>query len=243
MDIAVLTMIAMTALFSATATVEMLPLPFAIAARHGWRSAWLGAAGALTALIAIGALSVTAVDFFPADSVRFIAAACVLGVGLQWLQGMVRYYARLAPLRYGAQSYRAALGALSSDDGSDGGLLAAWALRSTFLRGLTFVVIVVAIGEQQTASVPLAVGVATATALVTGTILAAIRFRGVERVDHGIRTLAAILMTSSGILWSRQDLGIARLDDQLGVVLFAALLIPLACALIIAGRSAALRST
>ncbi|MHB8191484.1 MAG: COG4280 domain-containing protein [Ferrimicrobium sp.] len=193
--------------FLATAVemVEALTIVLAVAATKGWRSATLGALGAVGLLAVMsGIFGQALVYYVPIDSLRVVVGSILLIFGLQWLRKAILRAAGVKAMHDEAAIYKREVAELSSDVDAQGVLIA---FKGVLLEGLEVVVIVITLGASAHA-----IGVAALSALAAFVVVGGVGLM-LARVLSGVpenkmKMAVGIMLTSFGTYWGAAGLGI-----------------------------------
>lgn len=229
-------------------TVEATTIVMAMGFTRGWRSAVLGTIVALIALtIFTMAAGYALTRWLPEAALQLVIGTLLLIFGLQWLRKAVYRASGRKALhdedRIYADEVAAAKAAGEARSAVDMfGFMVSF--KGVFLEGLEVVFIVLTFGLSAD-NVPAAI-YGAAAAVVAVSIVAVLARRPLSMVpENTLKFGVALLLTSFGIFWSVEGLGIFRAGRQslafpgadLAILYFLALVIVLAWSLIkILGR-------
>ena len=214
-----------TFLASAVEMVEALTIVLAVGITRGWRSALLGAGGALGTLVVVVAVLGPALTSVPLNALRIVVGAVLLVFGLQWLRKAVLRAAGLRPLHDEDAVYAAEVREARS--AARTGAPVDWyaftlAFKGVLLEGLEVALIVVTFGSAGGHYLLAAAGAAGAfvAVAVAGTIV----HRPLSRVpENTLKFAVGVMLTSFGVFYGGEGAGIAWPGGEaalLGVVAF-----------------------
>ncbi len=207
--------------------VEALTIVLAIGATRGWRSALSGAAGALLVLCLAVAIVGSSLAKIPIATLRLGVGAFLVVFGLQWLQKAIRRAGGVKAIHdenaIFANSERDAQSVARPARGADW-----YAMTTTFkcvlLEGLEVVLIVVSFGSAQHHLALASLGAASAVVIVTGAGIAI--HKPLAKVpENTLKLVVAMVLTTFGILWTSEGLGLALGSGQLPLVVILAFVI------------------
>lgn len=195
--------------------VEALTIVVAVGTTRGWRSALEGAAAAVGVLVVLAAaVGVPLVRYVPLGAIRVVVGTLLLVMGESWLTKAV--------LR--ASGHRAAhdenlIFAKTVSDLNDGegpssrrdGVGFGVAFKGVFLEGIEVAIIVVSLGGSQhrLGLAAAAAAAAAAVALVVVGAVGAVVARQLSEVPENlIKWGVGIMLTSLGVFWMGEGVGI-----------------------------------
>jgi Ca2+/H+ antiporter, TMEM165/GDT1 family len=201
------------AVFAACAVemVEALTIVVAVGTTRGWRSALEGAAAAVGVLVVlVAAVGVPLVRYVPLGAIRVVVGTLLLVMGESWLTKAV--------LR--ASGHRAAhdedlIFAKTVSDLNDGegpssrrdGVGFGVAFKGVFLEGIEVAIIVVSLGGSQH-RLGLAAAAAAVALVVVGAVGAVVARQLSEVPENLIKWGVGIMLTSLGVFWMGEGVGI-----------------------------------
>ncbi len=182
----------------------------AVGTVRGWRSALLGTAGGLAALIALVVILGPALGVIPVTVLQVVIGLLLLLFGLNWLRKAVLRAAGVIPLhdeRGAFASATVALGRTGAATSSRWDTIAIiTSFKAVILEGLEVVFIVLAVGAAGHLIVPASLGAAGAGIAVA---LAAVALRRpLARVpENTLKLSVGVLLGSFGTFWIGEGLG------------------------------------
>ncbi len=192
--------------------VEALTVVLAVGAVRGWRSALIGTAAALAALLMIVLLLGPLLTRIPLGDVQLVVGGLLLLFGLRWLRKAILRASGVIPLHDEAATYARQTGSLSSAGPADGGwdtVAIATAFKITMLEGLEVVFIVVAVGSGGVGLlIPASIG--AAAALLAVAALGLVLHRPLSMVpENTLKFSVGVLLAAFGTFWVGEGLGLA----------------------------------
>ena len=219
---------AMTAAFLASLVeaVEALTIVLAVASVRGWRPAGLGAIGGLALLALIVAGLGPLLDRIPLHLLQFAIGVLLLLFGMRWLRKAALRAAGIIPLHDEAAAFATETAELREQASRHAARLD-WlaglaSFKAVLLEGLEVVFIVIAVSAGRGLLVPASVGALSACLLVAGIGFAI--HRPLARVPENTLKLAVgVMLSSFGVFWTGEGLGVPWPGADLAIVAFAAL--------------------
>ena len=209
-----------TFLASVVEFVEALTIVLVVGATINWRTALWGAAAAALTLAALVAVFGTAlVQFVPIETLRLIVGVILILFGMKWLKKSILRYSGLKALHDEEAIYEEEMRALEARGealpNKINGFGFATSYKSVLLEGLEVAFIVISVGSSSAANnvdkggtlLSAALGATLAGILVIG---AGVAIRGpLTRVpENTLKFVVGIMLTSFGIFWGGEGLGI-----------------------------------
>lgn len=209
-----------TFLASVVEFVEALTIVLVVGATINWRTALWGAAAAALTLAALVAVFGTAlVQFVPIETLRLIVGVILILFGMKWLKKSILRYSGLKALHDEEAIYEEEMRALQARGealpNKINGFGFATSYKSVLLEGLEVAFIVISVGSSSAANnvdkggtlLSAALGATLAGILVIG---AGVAIRGpLTRVpENTLKFVVGIMLTSFGIFWGGEGLGI-----------------------------------
>ena len=213
-------------LASLVEVVEAFTIVLAVGTVQGWRPALTGAGAALVVLAIVVAVLGPALGTIPIHILQLVIGILLLLFGLRWLRKAVlraaghvalhdedKIYARQAAELEDAARRRAQqldwLAGITS-------------FKAVLLEGTEVVFIVIAVGAARGLIVPASLGAFAAVVLVA--IVGLFVHRPLARVpENTLKYVVGILLTSYGVFWTGEGLGIDWPGADLALVAFALL--------------------
>ncbi len=219
---------AMTAAFLASLVeaVEALTIVLAVATVRGWRPAGLGAVGGLALLGLIVAALGPLLDRVPLHFLQLAIGVLLLLFGIRWLRKAALRAAGLIPLHDEAKAFAAETAELreqaSRHEARLDWLAGLASFKAVLLEGLEVVFIVIAVSAGRGLLVPASLGALAACLLVAGIGLAI--HRPLARVpENALKLAVGVMLSSFGVFWTGEGLGVPWPGADLAIVVFAAL--------------------
>lgn len=204
--------------------VEAVTILMAVGATREWREAWIGATAAVVVLgtaVTVGGLPL--IRFVPVSLLRVGVGMMALYVGATWLKKAILRAAGRKAKHDEDVIYAETVASLRRSRRR--GLVVAF--NGVLVEGVEVVVIVTSMGVAQRRLGLAAVAALSAVAVVT--VVAAILARQLSKVpENAIKMLVGVLVTSFGIFWLGEGLGLnwpaadASVVGVVGVVAAAA---------------------
>jgi len=225
------TLILVLAVFGASTVemVEALTIVVAAGVSRGWRSALEGAATAVVVLaVLVGVVGVPLIHYIPIATLRVVVGALLLVLGLSWLRKAILRSSGHKALHDEDEIYAETVRSLQSDGAEQAGhtktrdgIAFAVAFKGVFLEGTEVVLIVVSLGASQHRLGLAALAAAAAALLVT--VLGVVITRQLSEVpENTIKTGVGIMLTSFGVFWVGEGVGINWPGDDLAIPVLVA---------------------
>jgi uncharacterized membrane protein len=219
---------AVTAAFLASIVevVEAFTILLAVATLRGWRPAALGATGGLLLLAGIVLLLGPLLDRIPIYSLQLAIGILLLLFGMGWLRKASLRAAGIIPLHdedaiFAAETAQLGGRALTQRRNLDW-MAGITALKAVLLEGLEVVFIVVAVGAGRGLLMPASLGALAACALVLAA--GAVIHRPLSHVpENTLKFGVGVMLSSFGVFWTGEGLGVTWPGQDLALLLFAAL--------------------
>ncbi len=219
---------AIAAAFAASAVefVEAFTIVLAVATLRGWRPAGAGTIAALAILallvMALGPL----LEFAPLHLLQFIIGVLLLLFGMGWLRKAILRAAGVMALHDEDAIFaeeRAALAAeVKGRQTSQDWIAGIAAFKAVLLEGLEVVFIVIAVGAGRGLIGPASLG--ALAALVVVVIAGALVHKPLSRVpENTLKFGVGVMLSSFGVFWTGEGLGIAWPGGDLMLLVNAAL--------------------
>jgi len=216
--------------------VEALTIVLAVGLARGWRQALSGAAWAVAALAAIVAVARPLLQWLePLPAFHIVVGAAAIYLGYGWLRKAVERAAGTRALRDEAAAFEHHHASLKDADGRAAFVAA---FNGTFIEGTEVVFIVLAIGASAAGALSWAAFGGLGALAVVVIVGAALRAPLQHVPENLMKFVVGVLLTTFGIFWVGEGLGIAWWHDDIAVLYLGALV--LAAAL---GTVAVLRRT
>jgi len=205
---------AIAAAFAASAVefVEAFTIVLAVATFRGWRPAGVGALAALAILAVLVAALGPLLEFAPLQFLQLIIGILLLLFGLGWLRKAILRTAGIIALHDEEKIFddeTAALAAeMKSSQTSQDWIAGIAAFKAVLLEGLEVVFIVIAVGAGRGLLIPASFGALGALVIVL--IAGSIIHKPLSRVpENTIKFGVGIMLSSFGVFWTGEGLGIA----------------------------------
>jgi uncharacterized membrane protein len=204
----------------AVEAVEALTIVLAVGVTRSWRSALTGVGAAAATLAVIVAALGPALGTLPIDALRVVVGALLLVFGLQWLRKAVLRAAGLKALHDEDKAFAsetdAARTAARTGSGFDGYSFTI-AFKGVLLEGLEVAFIVVTFGSSQ-GNVPLAAAAALAAFVIVAVVGVLVRAPLSRVPENTIKFVVGVLLTSFGIFWAGEGIGVDWPGDDLALL-------------------------
>jgi uncharacterized membrane protein len=191
--------------------VEALTIVLAVGSTRSWRSALVGAGGAVLVLAAATAILGPRLTSLPIDTLRLVVGGLLLIFGLQWLRKAILRSAGLKALHDEEEIFEQEVAAARAAGTRHEGLDAysfTIAFKGVLLEGLEVVFIALTFGANQD-RVALAAGAAVAAVLLVAAIGVAIRTPLAKVPENALKLSVGVMLTSFGIFWGAEGAGAA----------------------------------
>lgn len=205
--------------------VEAATIVLAVGTVRGWRSAFLGTALALAALVLLVAALGPALAHLPERALQLVVGLLLLLFGMRWLRkAMLRAAGRL-PLHDEGAVFRSETANLrlarASERWGVEPVAAATAFKGVLLEGVEVAFLVLAVAAGSPALVlPAALGALAAALLVV--VAAVIVHRPLSRVpENTLKFGVGVIISAFGIYWTGEGLGIAWPGHDLALAVIA----------------------
>jgi uncharacterized membrane protein len=209
------------AVFGACAVeaVEALTIVLAAGVTRGWRSAIEGTVVALVVLAAlVGAVGVPLVHYVPIAALRTVVGALLLVLGLQWLRKAILRASGHKALHDEDAIYAETVRELSGERRSGRDAMGfTVAFKGVFLEGMEVVLIVLTLGASARRLGVASAAAGAAIVLVTAVGLAVARQLS-EVPENTIKTFVGIMLTSFGVFWTGEGIGVHWLGSDLWIL-------------------------
>lgn len=219
-------------LASLVEAVEALTVILAVATVRGWRPAAVGLCAGLAALSAIVLLLGPALDRIPLHLLQIVIGVLLLLFGLRWMRKAILRAAGFIALQDAAfAAETSALRGLRDRKATRLDRIATLtAFKAVLLEGLEVVFVVVALGaERGMLSAAVGAGVACIAVLLLGLAI----HRPLARVpENALKFVVGVLLSTFGVFWTGEGLGIAWPGADLAIIVFAAVFLGTGCAAI-----------
>jgi uncharacterized membrane protein len=199
-----------TALAAGVEWVEALTIVLAVGLFKGWRTAFVGLALGLVALVALVALfGVTITSRVSIDAARTLVGVFLLLFGLKWLHKAILRSSGLKSLHDEAKTFEETKQMLVASGSRHSGVDRVGVTTSfggVFLEGLEVVFIVVALGGLQ--NIPAAALGAVASLLIVGVAGVVFRHPLTRVPENTMKYVVGIMLTSFGTFFTGEGIGV-----------------------------------
>ncbi len=216
--------------------IEALTIVLATGITRGWRSALMGMAVALVALIAIIVILGPAIALIPLDALRIVIGTLLLIFGLQWLRKAILRASGLKSQRNEDAIFQREIDELKAPSAPRtdwAGFVVAF--KGVFLEGLEVAFIVVTFGGSAH-DLPLAAlgaGLAILAVIIAGVVLR----RPLSNIsENTLKFSVGLLLTAFGTFWSGEGIGVLWPGEDLMLIILLVAYGLLAWGLVIALR-------
>lgn len=213
--------------------VEALTIVLAVGTTRGWRPALLGAAAGAVLLTLLVLLLGPALLIIPIEVLQLVVGVLLLLFGMRWLRKAILRSGGVIALHDEALIYDAKTRQLRDAGSVSVGGVDVIGFITTFkavvLEGLEVVFIVIAIGAGGGMLLPAGLGAAAALALVV--VLGLAVHQPLARMpENTLKFTVGILITSFGIFWIGEGLGLAWPGDEWSLLWLALVMLAVSLA-------------
>jgi len=226
-------------LASAVEFVEAFTLVLVAGITVNWRSAIVGALGAVATLaVIIATLGVALVTLVPIEVLRFVIGFLLLLFGLKWLKNAIQRYSGLKLLHDEEAIYAANLAEARARGENRGRRLDPFGVvlsyKSVLQEGLEVAFIVISFGGSGANGIGLATLGAAAAGLLVILVGALVRAPLQRIPENTLKFIVGIMLTTFGTFWSGESFGINWPLSDLFLLILAALYLVVSLLLITA---------
>ena len=212
-------------LASIVEVVEAFTIILAVGVLRGWRPAIAGTLAGLAVLAVIVLALGPVLDRIPLQPLQLTIGILLLLFGMGWLRKAILRSAGVIPLHDELAAYQAEHANLSEAAArqatSLNWLAGMTAFKALLLEGLEVIFIVIAVGSGRGLTWAAALGALAACVLVM--IVGLIVHKPLSRVpENTLKFAVAIMLSSFGVFWTGEGLGIAWPGQDLMLFFFAA---------------------
>lgn len=189
--------------------VEALTIVLAVGLVRGWKSAFVGLAAALVALIAlIAGFGIAITSHVSINAARTVVGVFLLLFGLKWLYKAILRSSGLRSLHDEAKTFRETREMLESSRGRGGidRIGISTSFGGVFLEGLEVVFIVVALGGLENVASAI-VGALVSLVVVAGAGIA-LRTPLTQVPENTMKYVVGIMLTSFGTFFAGEGIGV-----------------------------------
>lgn len=203
--------------------VEAFTIVLAVATMRGWKPALLGAAAGLAVLGLLILLLGPLLDRVPLHLLQLVIGILLLLFGMGWLRKAILRAAGVIALHDEAAIFRSRQAQLKTGGKAALGWVAGLgAFKAVLLEGLEVVFIVIAVGAGSGLLWPAAMGALAACACI-GAIGILVRKPLANMPENTLKFGVGVMLSSFGVFWTGEGLGIDWPGRDLALLLFAAL--------------------
>ncbi len=214
--------------------VEALTIVLVVGATLNWKTAlWGAAAAAATLAVLVAIFGTTLITFIPIEVLRLIVGVILIMFGLKWLKKAIMRYGGLKALHDEEAIYEEEMLAIKARGetipDTINGYGFATSFKSVLLEGLEVAFIVISFGSsattpsQEKGSALLAASVGAALAgLLVIVVGALIRSPLTKVPENTLKFMVGIMLTSFGLFWGGEGLGIEWPLSDLTIIIFIA---------------------
>lgn len=218
-------------LASIVEAVEALTIVLAVATVRGWRPAGFGALVGLATLICLVLLFGPILDRIPLHFLQLAIGVLLLLFGMRWLRKAILRAGGIIPLHDEAKAFVTKTGELRNQaarhEAQLDWLAGITSFKAVLVEGLEVVFIVIAVGAGHGMMVPASFG-ALAACLLVGCV-GLIIHRPLARVpENTLKFVVGVMLSSFGVFWTGEGLGIAWPGEDLAILIFAAFFLMIA---------------
>ena len=190
--------------------VEALTVVLAVGSVRGWRSALLGAGGAILTLLVIVAVLGSALTKVPLYLLQIVIGCLLLLFGLRWLRKAILRSAGKLPLHDETAAFAKNTNAMRQHAVSGGwdSIAFAAAFQITMLEGTEVVFIVIAIGAGG-AGLFFPASLGALAALIVVSLLGLALHRPLARVPENLlKFIVGVILSAFGTFWVGEGFGL-----------------------------------
>jgi Ca2+/H+ antiporter, TMEM165/GDT1 family len=206
--------------------VEALTIVLAVATLRGWRPAACGTITALGVLAALIVMLGSLLAYLPLPPLQLAIGILLLLFGMGWLRKAVLRAAGIIPLHDEAAIFAAETAQLAQPGdrrlSSFDWIAGLTAFKAVLLEGLEVVFIVVAAGAARGLIWPASLGALVACLLIAA-LGVAIRRPLAKVPENTLKFGVGVMLSSFGVFWTGEGLGIAWPGQDLALPVFALL--------------------
>jgi len=212
----------LAAVFAASAVemVEALTIVVASGVTRGWRSALEGAAAAVgVLLVLVVAVGVPLVHYVPLSTLRIVVGTLLLAMGVSWLRKAILRGSGHKAAHDEDEIFEETVAELADGQTPPSGRSSvgfAVAFKGVFLEGIEVAIIVISLGGSQHRLGLAAAGAGAALVVVAGVgLVLARQLREVP--ENLIKWGVGIMLTSLGVFWMGEGVGIHWPGNDLAI--------------------------
>jgi uncharacterized membrane protein len=204
--------------------VEAFTIVLAVATMRGWKPALLGAAAGLVVLGFLILLLGPLLDRVPLHLLQLVIGVLLLLFGMGWLRKAILRAAGVIALHDEAAIFRSEQAQLqrAGGEGALGWVAGLAAFKAVLLEGLEVVFIVIAVGAGRGLLWPASLGALAACACIAAVGIL-VRKPLANVPENTLKFGVGIMLSSFGVFWTGEGLGIDWPGQDLALLLFVAL--------------------
>lgn len=215
--------------------VEALTIVLAVGAVRGWRSALLGTAASLAALMLLVAVAGPALARIPLPVAQLVVGTLLLLFGMRWLRKAVLRAAGILPMHDEAQAFTTQTEALRRQAGPSDKSIDAVAFATAFkivmLEGIEVVFIVIAIGASGRLILPASIGAGLALLVVVA--LGVWLHRPLANVpENSLKFGVGVMLAAFGTFWAGEGIGLSWPGDDWAILALIGVFVVVALAMV-----------
>ncbi|QND44312.1 TMEM165/GDT1 family protein (plasmid) [Rhizobium lusitanum] len=213
-------------LASIVEVVEAFTIILAVGTLRGWRPAIAGTLAGLVVLALIVIILGPLLDQVPLDALQLVIGVLLLLFGLGWLRkailrsaGVIALHDEITAFANERMTLEDAARRHATSANWLGGITA---FKAMLLEGLEVIFIVIAVGSGRGLIAPAAIGAGIACLIVLA--VGAVIHKPLSRVpENTLKFGVAIMLSSFGVFWTGEGLGIKWIGQDLMLFVFAAI--------------------
>ncbi|MFL6795778.1 MAG: COG4280 domain-containing protein [Xanthobacteraceae bacterium] len=216
--------------------VEALTIVLAVATVRGWRPAGVGAAGGLVLLFLMVLVLGPLLQFVPLHLLQLLIGVLLLLFGMRWLRKAMLRAAGVIPLHDEAAAFATETEELRvqarRQESRLNWIAGLTSFKAVLLEGLEVVFIVIAVGSGRR-ELLVAAGVGALAACLLVVAVGLVVHRPLARVpENTLKFAVGVMLSAFGIFWTGEGLGVAWPGGDLAILVFAAVFLGTALALV-----------
>jgi Ca2+/H+ antiporter, TMEM165/GDT1 family len=221
-------------LASVVEVVEAFTIVLVVGTLRGWKPAALGTGAALAVLATLVIVLGPLLDRVPLSVLQLIIGIMLLLFGMGWLRKAILRSAGIIPLHdedlIFATETAGLIAETRSSQNSQDWIAGLAAFKAVLLEGLEVVFIVIAVGAGRGMLWPAALGAVGACVAVL--IIGVLVHKPLSRVpENTLKFAVGVMLTSFGVFWTGEGLGITWPGQDLMLLVFAAIFLAAGLAL------------
>jgi Ca2+/H+ antiporter, TMEM165/GDT1 family len=218
--------IASAFLASLVEVVEAFTIVLVVGTLRGWRPAAMGTLAALVVLVFTVAIFGPLIEFIPIHALQLTIGVLLLLFGMGWLRKAILRLAGVIPLHdedlIFAKESKLLEDEIRKKQTSQQWIAGVTAFKAVLLEGLEVVFIVIAVSAGRGLIWPASIGALAACAVVL--VVGVIVHKPLSRVpENALKFAVGIMLSSFGVFWTGEGLGIEWPGADLILIAFAGL--------------------